>query len=267
MRIWTGLTLLLGVAALIVLTQQPAPAAARDYDCADFANQAEAEEYLEPGDPYNLDADGDGIACEDLPCPCSYSPGGSEEGGGGGSSEPAPPPKPAYHLRMLTAGRISKHLVGVVVRQSQRLQAYALIVCHRLGERSIDCRLSAEGETIHQRVACQYGVAVRARNRHPIGQIVTHKCRTAELPYLTKARAAESMRDLVEETAGPEAEIGVLTIARPHDNPLELVGVSGWVKPPEPKAKEVCSIEVNAWLAGSSDQVHVGVKRLHCVSG
>jgi hypothetical protein len=93
MRIWTGLTLLLGIAALIVLTQQPAPAAARDYDCADFANQAEAEEYLEPGDPYNLDADNDGIACEDLPCPCSYSPGGGEEGGGG-NSEPAPQSRP-----------------------------------------------------------------------------------------------------------------------------------------------------------------------------
>ena len=33
------------------------PAAARDYDCADFANQAEAQEYLLPGDPYRLDGD------------------------------------------------------------------------------------------------------------------------------------------------------------------------------------------------------------------
>lgn len=179
MRIWTGLTLLLGIAALIALTQQPAPAAARDYDCADFANQAEAEEYLEPGDPYNLDADNDGIACEDLPCPCSYSPGGGEEGGG--NSEPAPPPKPAYHLRMATAGRISKHLVAVVVGQSGRLDSYGLTACHRLGERSIDCRLSAEGETTRQRVACQYRVAVRAPNRHPVGQIVNHKCHTAVL--------------------------------------------------------------------------------------
>lgn len=27
-----------------------------------------------PGDPYGLDADHDGIACEDLPCPCSSIP-------------------------------------------------------------------------------------------------------------------------------------------------------------------------------------------------
>src|SRR5207237_1022297 len=72
-------------------------ATASDYDCADFANQAEAEEYLLPGDPYNLDADGDGIACEDLPCPCSYSPGG--EGGGSTHPEPPPPPKPCSRIR------------------------------------------------------------------------------------------------------------------------------------------------------------------------
>ena len=68
-------SLLLLVVAFLALDATPASAAARDYDCADFANQAEAEEYLLPGDPYNLDADNDGIACEDLPCPCSSTPG------------------------------------------------------------------------------------------------------------------------------------------------------------------------------------------------
>lgn len=180
MKIWTGLTLLLGVAALIVLTEQPAPAAAHDYDCADFANQAEAEEYLLPGDPYNLDADNDGKACEDLPCPCSYTPGS-----GGGSSEPSepapPPPPPPYHLRMPVAVRISKHLVATVVRSSSRLDTYALNNCNRLSEGSIDCRLWANGETTHRRIACQYKVEVRSPNRHPTGRIASHKCRTANL--------------------------------------------------------------------------------------
>ena len=54
-------------------------AQARDYDCSDFANQAQAQKYLLPGDPYNLDGDGDGRACDSLPCPCS-----SASGGGGG---------------------------------------------------------------------------------------------------------------------------------------------------------------------------------------
>ena len=58
--------LLLALAAVIaVALVAPATAAAgTDYDCADFANQAEAQEYLLPGDPYRLDGDGDGIACE-----------------------------------------------------------------------------------------------------------------------------------------------------------------------------------------------------------
>lgn len=65
------LSLALSVAVCAALTGAPA-AHAIDYDCADFANQAEAQEYLSPGDPHRLDADNDGVACESLPCPCSY---------------------------------------------------------------------------------------------------------------------------------------------------------------------------------------------------
>ena len=38
-----------------------------DYSCADFRTQEEAQTYLTPGDPYVLDPDGDGLACEELP--------------------------------------------------------------------------------------------------------------------------------------------------------------------------------------------------------
>lgn len=54
------------------------PAQAEDYDCADFSTQAEAQKYLLPGDPYRLDRDGDGIACESLPCPCSSKSGNGD---------------------------------------------------------------------------------------------------------------------------------------------------------------------------------------------
>lgn len=57
-----------------------------DFDCSDFATQAEAQEHLLPGDPYNLDGDHDGVACESLPCPCSTATGGGE------TSPPAAPP-------------------------------------------------------------------------------------------------------------------------------------------------------------------------------
>jgi len=45
------------------------PCAATDCDCADFDTQAEAQACLEvyPGDPFNLDGDNDGVACESLP--------------------------------------------------------------------------------------------------------------------------------------------------------------------------------------------------------
>ena len=46
-------------------TRSAAPA--RDYDCDDFESQAEARLYLAPGDPYGLDEDGNGVACETLP--------------------------------------------------------------------------------------------------------------------------------------------------------------------------------------------------------
>src|ERR1700742_4407483 len=77
MRKWLGVLLVLGAALAACLAGAPSAAAARhlDYDCSDFATQAEAQEYLLPGDPYNLDGDSDGIACEDLP-------------GGGGGGEP-----------------------------------------------------------------------------------------------------------------------------------------------------------------------------------
>jgi hypothetical protein len=42
-------------------------APARDYECDDFESQEEAQLYLAPGDPYELDEDGNGVACEILP--------------------------------------------------------------------------------------------------------------------------------------------------------------------------------------------------------
>lgn len=73
--------LVLGLAALIVLSPQ---AQAADLDCSDFSTQAEAQKHLTSGDPHGLDADGDGKACDSLPCPCSSGSGG----GGGGSDRP-----------------------------------------------------------------------------------------------------------------------------------------------------------------------------------
>jgi hypothetical protein len=87
---WLGGTL--GLLVLLVLPLlSPSASRAVDYDCSNFANQAEAQEYLLPGDPYGLDADHDGVACESLPCPCS----GSLSTPPSTPVAPAPAPAPA----------------------------------------------------------------------------------------------------------------------------------------------------------------------------
>ena len=67
---------LLLVALPIVMTLLVLPSAASAAVCADYSNQAAAQAAAD-----TVDADGDGIYCESLPCPCST-----------GSSSPAPPP-------------------------------------------------------------------------------------------------------------------------------------------------------------------------------
>lgn len=67
-----GLTLLVGLLATTAL-----PAHAGDMDCGDFPTQQAAQTFFlnaGPGDPHNLDAEGDGAACESNPCPCGGTP-------------------------------------------------------------------------------------------------------------------------------------------------------------------------------------------------
>lgn len=69
------LALALTLAGTASFTASGADAAA-DMDCADFVTQAAAQAFFVaagPGDPHALDHDGDGIACESNPCPCTTS--------------------------------------------------------------------------------------------------------------------------------------------------------------------------------------------------
>ena len=56
------------------------------YDCSDFDTQEEAQAQLLPGDPYGLDGDNDGQACDTLPSG-GTTRGGSPIGGGGGGGD------------------------------------------------------------------------------------------------------------------------------------------------------------------------------------
>ncbi|MFJ8818272.1 excalibur calcium-binding domain-containing protein [Amycolatopsis thermoflava] len=67
------------VAGIALLGPAPAVFAAQPtdlYDCGDFTYQEEAQAIFDqtPGDPYNLDDDNDGIACESLPHKPSEQP-------------------------------------------------------------------------------------------------------------------------------------------------------------------------------------------------
>jgi hypothetical protein len=93
------------VAAGFVLA---APASAHvDHDCGDFATQAAAQHhYLQLGgprvDPDGLDRDGDGIACDSNPCPCSYA-------------QHLPPP-PAITTRASLTVSASRRIAGEPLR-------------------------------------------------------------------------------------------------------------------------------------------------------
>src|SRR3954470_21279360 len=61
-----------------------APVAHASATCADYPNQAAAQRAAD-----TRDADGDGIYCESLPCPCL-----KPADGGGGDADPTPTPTP-----------------------------------------------------------------------------------------------------------------------------------------------------------------------------
>jgi Excalibur calcium-binding domain len=82
MRLSLALIIALAASAFALVADPPTSEAV-DYDCSNLSNQAEAQQYLLPGDPYNLDGDHDGVACESLPCPCSKAAGGGSGGGRG----------------------------------------------------------------------------------------------------------------------------------------------------------------------------------------
>lgn len=89
---------LIGIATTSATAASPASthttSARADLDCSDFATQAAAQRYFivrggPRSDPDRLDADGDGVACESNPCPCSTATGPSSPPPG-----PQQPPQP-----------------------------------------------------------------------------------------------------------------------------------------------------------------------------
>jgi hypothetical protein len=230
----------------------------RDYDCADFANQAEAEEYLLPGDPYNLDADNDGIACEDLPCPCSYSPGG----GGGNTTtapEPAPPPKPPK----LNKAAARSAAVAKARRYNLRNRLISRVSfqgCRRASRYKVRCSFYGIGRTQTMSTACNITVIVKGE-----GSLASTKlrpsCRSQRLLYLTFQRALPAIREGGEELASR----GVTLVESERISAVWIEAVSEWAE--QGKAgREECEARFYARL-NRFDELLVGHSGTRCDLG
>jgi hypothetical protein len=254
MRIFlSALLAIIGVAFLV----PSSAAAATDYDCADFANQAEAQGYLLSGDPYRLDADNDGIACEDLPCPCSYEEG--SDGGGGGSSQPPPPPP--YRLPKAAARHAALQIARKFVRRNPDVSQLKMGGCNRLGERSVNCSATALGETSTSHTTCRLQIAVRAVNRHPKATLASSNCQTHSKLMLTGARAARAIRARGAELAGKAVALGTLE----RSSRISFLGTAEWTQrpTPAPSSREGCFAFMEVTLT-PTNQVRVIVIETGC---
>ncbi len=158
-----GTSFALALLGALCLAVAAAPkAAARDYNCSDFANQAEAEEYLLPGDPYNLDADSDGIVCESLPCPCSSTPGGGGDGGPGATTGRPKPPK----LNKAAARRAATHKAHRYADHNPRIDRLSFKGCRRRTRHKVRCGFVSRGRTRTGDVACHITVVVTGEGSH-----------------------------------------------------------------------------------------------------
>lgn len=224
-------------AALLILSAMPATAAAEDYNCSDFATQAEAEEHLLPGDPYGLDGDNDGIACEELPCPCSSTPGSGGSGGGEEGEGAAPPPPPPYRLTKSAARHEARRIAQEFTNHNPHVDRFTVGACNRKAERRIDCQGTARGTTSDTATTCRLRIAVRARNRHPVGRLASTHCTTKSTLRLSADQARAAIRQKGAEIAGKP--VVILFVER--EGPRQFVGAVEWTQQNAEQQKEECS--------------------------
>jgi hypothetical protein len=222
----------------------PSSASAADFDCADFSSQAEAQENLLPGDPYGLDGDSDGIACEDNPCPCST--GGPSEGSEP-ESAPSPPKPPPYRLSKSAARAEARRLARKFDRRNPGVDALAFGGCNRVTIRRVSCRFTARGSTPTKRTTCHLRVAVRAKNRHPAARFTSTRCRTKSNVRLREGQARDAIRTRAAELAGKP--VALLFSERIDER--RFVGATEWTQQGASGVKEECtaSIEVELTLS------------------
>lgn len=239
-----GIPLALSVGAALCLVAIAAPTAMahrRDYDCADFANQAEAEEYLLPGDPYNLDADNDGIACEDLACPCKL---GSHE------PPPPPPPPPPPKLNKAVARRAAWSKARHFDVRNHLISRVSFQGCRRRSRYKVRCGFRGLGETATTREKCAITVTVKGEGSNAHAKLRA-TCKSERLLYLTFRRAIPELRQAGEEVS--HRAVAIVVAERLND--LEIEATLEWERPKKTGGEE-CVARFLARLK-SADEVIV----------
>jgi hypothetical protein len=101
------------VALVPATSTAEAPTARTAATCADYPDQAAAQAAADTRDP-----DGDGIYCEDLPCPCSTEAGDGDDGREPGVSESCTKPEGVQRLvfRASRYPNIRRHFRGALRR-------------------------------------------------------------------------------------------------------------------------------------------------------
>lgn len=224
-----------GVALLLLLWSAVATASpvasTSDYDCSDFATQGEAQQYLLPGDPYGLDADNDGIACESLP-----------SGGGGGGRSEQQHSKPSK-LEGSAARDAAQQKVRRLKRRSHTIDVLTATGCRRASRQRFNCFYSAHGETETRATACHLRVAVRGSGYAVSSVKLRVNCRSR--PILSLERARAGMLTELEVLAGHP--VALMAIYRPSHG--RVVGYAEWTQ--EGEVAEECSTDLVALLSQS----------------
>ncbi len=236
------------VAAAAISVVWAGSAMAVDYDCADFATQEEAQEYLLPGDPYGLDGDDDGVACEDLP-----SGGGGGGGGGGGSVEPAPPPEPpklekaaARHAAWAKARRFDS--------QHPSVSGIDFNGCGRRSKYRVICRFYVDGQSASSESRCRLRVAVRGEGNITSARLRSN-CRLEQILSLERARAA------MNREAERIAEMPVQVYNLERQSRTSVFSQAYWIR--DPGTHENCTLDLMAVMLGSGE-IEVRTRSLSC---
>ncbi len=179
------LVAVLAVVAALLTLSAPAQATA-DRDCADFANQAEAQRFYlahnPSADPHRLDADHDGRACDSLPCPCSSATGGS----GGGTT----PSSTGSVLRQ--AGIVTKVVDGDTIKVRLRPGVVKTVRLIGIDTPEVYGRVECGGRKASRSLKAMLPVGSRVRMVSDPTQARTDRYGRA-LRYVTKASSGRDM--------------------------------------------------------------------------